>query len=122
VIATSPRPGTQRLAPIFDLERDQLIRALSASLVDHHALDPEVEAGILAPFECWLFDLIELADSLAAKLAELQACQGRADRHVETHRGCRFPGCLTLGAIRQRIHQLERQVASEHQALKRGRR
>lgn len=108
--------------PVMDLERERLFIALSASIVEQYSLDEDDEQSVLGVFEGWLFDLTEIADSLLAKLTELRAVERRAQRHAETHRGCRYPGCLALGAMTQRIHQLNRQSSAEFEALRRGRR
>jgi hypothetical protein len=111
-----------QIAPMLEADRDRLVMAISGSVIAPHALEAEEEVGITALVEGWIFDVLDIADSLAAKQAELQATRARGERHVRSHQWCRWPGCTTLGAIKANVARLERQVADELAALRRGHR
>lgn len=110
------------IAPLLEADRDRLVMAISGSVVDHLLLNAESEAGVAALVEGHIFDVLEIADSLAAAMAELQATADRIERHGRTHLYCRQPGCTTMGALRENARRLQRRVADELAALQRGRR
>lgn len=115
----SPATATQ-LAPILDQARDRLVYALAGSVVEQYSLDADDEAALTRQVQGIVFDVLTVADSLAAKLAELQALRERAIRHADGHIGCRRPGCPVLGSIEHRIRHLEGRSAVEAQRLRGG--
>jgi len=112
--------STVALRPSFPLIRDAIVRRASDRVFDEYRLDPQDKRTVQAKFEGRLFELIDLADQIAAVMAERSAIERRIKTHRETHAHCTPLGCKAVAAMHARSDELDRLIGDGLKALAKG--
>ena len=107
--------------PSFALVRDLIVRRASDRIFEAYRLDAQDRRLVAARFESRLFELVDLADQIAAVMAERSAIERRIKTHGETHPRCTGPlGCRAVGAMQSRSDVLDRLIGDGLKSLAKG--
>lgn len=107
----------------LQLDRSDAISEVLTYTVGQHGLSHAGESAIREAVMRLFEPILDLADHATAARLELEAIEGRMDRHVQGHRGCTVEApCLQFRVLRIRREKLWRAWASAYRALVRGRR
>lgn len=107
----------------LQLDRDAALREVLTCTAGLHGLSPVGERDVSKAVLHHIEPILQLADAATVARLELEAIDGRMDRHVQGHPGCSLETpCLPFRVLQIRREKLWRAWATAYRALIRGRR